>query len=257
MGSRKQNFYNALVRRYGFEEAAQEVQDLYLGREGRGRGALPAELIDMTSLCGPADRVRERLEVYREAGVGTLITSPVAFDPDERKRMIRELAGMVRAAATSSPRSATPATPSPPSPSAASWRPGATRSCCRPWRRWEADVEREGMRFAAAGYEVFPTREKPLKPYVAAVRGAGDGAAGRSFEPDAVVADILTVAAAMAAETEDRPWVTLIPHVLPMFETGLPPYSVGAVRPRTAGTPAVVARAAAADGRGATRRARG
>jgi MGT family glycosyltransferase len=104
------------------------------------------------------------------------------------------------------------------------------------WRRWEADVEREGMRFAAAPeYEVFPTREKPLKPYVAAVRAAREMAPlVRSFEPDAVVADILTVAAAMAAETEDRPWVTLIPHVLPMFETGLPPYSVGAVRPRTA-----------------------
>ena len=96
MGSRKQNFYNALVRRYGFEEAAQEVQDLYLeGKKDEAAAALPAELIDMTSLCGPADRVRERLEVYREAGVGTLITSPVAFDPDERKRMIRELAGMV------------------------------------------------------------------------------------------------------------------------------------------------------------------
>jgi F420-dependent oxidoreductase-like protein len=96
MGSRKQNFYNALVRRYGFEEAAQEVQDLYLeGKKDAAGAALPAELIDMTSLCGPADRVRERLEVYREAGVGTLITAPVAFDPDERKRMIRELAGMV------------------------------------------------------------------------------------------------------------------------------------------------------------------
>ena len=96
MGSRKQNFYNALVRRYGFEEAAQEVQDLYLeGKKDEAAAALPAELIDMTSLCGPADRVRERLEVYREAGVGTLITAPVAFDPDERKRMIRELAGMV------------------------------------------------------------------------------------------------------------------------------------------------------------------
>ena len=62
MGSREQNFYNALVRRYGFEEAAQEVQDLYLeGKKDEAAAALPAELIDMTSLCGPADRVRERL----------------------------------------------------------------------------------------------------------------------------------------------------------------------------------------------------
>jgi F420-dependent oxidoreductase-like protein len=96
MGSREQNFYNALVRRYGFEEAAQEVQDLYLsGKKEEAAAALPAELIDMTSLCGPADRVRDRLEVYREAGVGTLITTPVAAEPEPRKAMIRELAELV------------------------------------------------------------------------------------------------------------------------------------------------------------------
>src|SRR3954454_10268544 len=88
MGSRKQNFYNALVRRYGFEEAADEVQNLYLeGKRDEAAAALPAELIDMTALCGPLDRIKERLDVYREAGVGTLITTPVAFDPEERKRI--------------------------------------------------------------------------------------------------------------------------------------------------------------------------
>ena len=96
MGSRKQNFYNALVRRYGFEEAAEEVQDLYLaGKKDEAAAALPAELIDMTSLCGPRERIKERLDVYRDAGVGTLITTPIAFDPEERKRIIRELAEMV------------------------------------------------------------------------------------------------------------------------------------------------------------------
>jgi UDP:flavonoid glycosyltransferase YjiC (YdhE family) len=49
-----------------------------------------------------------------------------------------------------------------------------------------------------------------------------------------VVADILTVAAALAAQMEDRPWVTLVPHVLPWGEPSFPPYSVGAVRARTA-----------------------
>jgi F420-dependent oxidoreductase-like protein len=95
MGSRKQNFYNALVRRYGFEETADEVQDLYLsGKKDEAAAALPPELIDMTSLCGPRDRVADRLDVYREAGVGTLITTPVALDPEERKKMMRELAEM-------------------------------------------------------------------------------------------------------------------------------------------------------------------
>src|SRR3954466_15674752 len=93
MGSRKKNFYNALVQRYGFEDAAKEVQDLYLeGKKDEAAAALPAELIDKTALVGPVDRVKERLELYREAGVGTLITTPIAPDMEGRRKMIRELA---------------------------------------------------------------------------------------------------------------------------------------------------------------------
>jgi F420-dependent oxidoreductase-like protein len=93
MGSRRQNFYNALVQRYGFEDAAREVQDLYLeGRTDAAAGALPGELIDTVSLVGPADRVRERLHVYREAGVGTLIVSPMAFRHEERLAQLRTVA---------------------------------------------------------------------------------------------------------------------------------------------------------------------
>ena len=96
MGSRDKNFYNALVRRYGFEEAADEVQDLYLsGKKEEAAAALPADLIDQTSLCGTKEQVAERLAVYRDAGVGTLICSPMAFEPEERKRMIRDLAALV------------------------------------------------------------------------------------------------------------------------------------------------------------------
>jgi F420-dependent oxidoreductase-like protein len=96
MGSRKQNFYNALVRRYGFEQAADEVQELYLsGRKDEAAAALPPELIDRTSLVGSRERVAERLAVYEEAGVGTLVLTPITFDPDGRRRMIREIAEMV------------------------------------------------------------------------------------------------------------------------------------------------------------------
>lgn len=96
MGSKKQNFYNALVRRYGFEEAAEEVQDLYLsGKKEEAAAALPAELIDQTSLVGPRERIAERLAVYRDAGVGTLVCTPIALDPEARKRMVREIAEMV------------------------------------------------------------------------------------------------------------------------------------------------------------------
>jgi F420-dependent oxidoreductase-like protein len=93
MGSREQNFYNQLVRRYGFEEAAATVQDLYLsGRQGEAMAALPGELIDLVSLCGPAGAARERLAAYREAGVGTLIVSPVMGTVDERLGQLRTLA---------------------------------------------------------------------------------------------------------------------------------------------------------------------
>jgi hypothetical protein len=96
MGSRERNFYNQLVQRYGFEDAAREIQDLYLdGKKDEAAAAIPVELIDMVSLVGPRDRVRERLEVYREAGVGSLIVSPAHFDAGERRRMVRELAEML------------------------------------------------------------------------------------------------------------------------------------------------------------------
>jgi F420-dependent oxidoreductase-like protein len=97
MGSRKQNFYNQLVQRYGFEEAAREVQELYLdGKRDQAMAALPGELIDTVTLCGPADRVRERLELFREAGVGTLGVSPMAWtfaDRRDQLRRVAELAG--------------------------------------------------------------------------------------------------------------------------------------------------------------------
>jgi F420-dependent oxidoreductase-like protein len=96
MGSREKNFYNALVQRYGFEHAARRVQDLYLdGKREEAMAALPDELIDAVALVGPRDHVRERLAVYRDAGVGTLGVSPLAFTKDgrlEQLRLIAELA---------------------------------------------------------------------------------------------------------------------------------------------------------------------
>jgi F420-dependent oxidoreductase-like protein len=93
MGSREQNFYNALVRRYGYEDAAREVQDLYLeGRKDEAAAALPGELIDRLCLVGPRELVRERLAVYRDAGVGTLMVSPMAWTFEERLAQLRAVA---------------------------------------------------------------------------------------------------------------------------------------------------------------------
>jgi F420-dependent oxidoreductase-like protein len=97
MGSRKQNFYNNLVQRYGFESAAKEIQDLYLdGKKEEAGQAIPDALIDMVSLCGPRDVVRDRLTAFRESGVGTLMITPMAFTADDRIEQLRavaELAG--------------------------------------------------------------------------------------------------------------------------------------------------------------------
>ena len=92
------------------------------------------------------------------------------------------------------------------------------------------------MSFAAAPeHQVFPTPERALKPYVAAVRASEvTRELIRAVDPQVVVADILTLAAALAAELEQRPWVTLVPHVMPMGQPGFPVYALGAVPARTA-----------------------
>jgi UDP:flavonoid glycosyltransferase YjiC (YdhE family) len=104
------------------------------------------------------------------------------------------------------------------------------------WSRWREYTEAAGMRFVAAPeYPVFPTRERPLKPYEAVVLAtAHTRRAIVAARPDAVVHDILTLAPAMAAELEGLPVATLIPHVHPAGVPGFPPYAFGARPPRTA-----------------------
>jgi F420-dependent oxidoreductase-like protein len=93
MGSRKQNFYNQLVSRYGYEAEAKKIQDLYLdGKREEAMAAVPEKLIDTVSLCGPKDLVRDRLAAYRDAGVGTLGVTPTAFAREERLEQMRMLA---------------------------------------------------------------------------------------------------------------------------------------------------------------------
>jgi F420-dependent oxidoreductase-like protein len=93
MGSRKQNFYNQLVQRYGFEDAARDDQDLYLeGKKEEAGAAIPAELIDLISLCGPRDAVRDRISAFRDAGVGTLMITPMAFTVEDRIEQLRAIA---------------------------------------------------------------------------------------------------------------------------------------------------------------------
>ncbi|HVM14556.1 MAG TPA: LLM class F420-dependent oxidoreductase [Egibacteraceae bacterium] len=74
MGARGKNFYNDLARRYGFEQAAETIQDLYLeGRKDEAAAAVPAELVDEVALVGPLDRITDRLAAWKASRVGTMI----------------------------------------------------------------------------------------------------------------------------------------------------------------------------------------
>lgn len=69
MGPRDRNFYNDYARRMGYEHAAARIQDLWLGGEKRAAAAaVPDELLDAVALIGPAARIRERLDTWKEAG---------------------------------------------------------------------------------------------------------------------------------------------------------------------------------------------
>jgi F420-dependent oxidoreductase-like protein len=97
MGSRHHNFHNQLAGRLGFEREATAMQEAFLaGRQGEAMAAMPDELVDAMTVCGPPERVRERLAGYRDAGVTTLIVGlvpPTLRLRLEQLRVIAELAG--------------------------------------------------------------------------------------------------------------------------------------------------------------------
>jgi F420-dependent oxidoreductase-like protein len=98
MGSRDKNFYNQLAVRMGYDEAAAQVQDLFLERKHReAAAAVPLQLIDSTALIGPPERVRDRLSAYAEAGVTTLTVSPFDATLDARLHTIRTMAELLDA----------------------------------------------------------------------------------------------------------------------------------------------------------------
>jgi F420-dependent oxidoreductase-like protein len=92
MGAKGRNFYNDLVCRYGFEEAAAEIQDLYLeGKKEEAAAKVPDDLLELTNLCGPEGYVKERIAAYKEAGVTNLQVIPLGADPAELITKVKEL----------------------------------------------------------------------------------------------------------------------------------------------------------------------
>ena len=78
MGAKGRNYYNDVLKRYGFETEAERIQDLYLAGDRHGAEALvPRPLIDGMSLVGDIGFVKERVAAYREAGATILNVQPV------------------------------------------------------------------------------------------------------------------------------------------------------------------------------------
>src|SRR5947207_5929533 len=103
------------------------------------------------------------------------------------------------------------------------------------WERWRDAVQSEGLGFTAAEeYKTFPPPDPGSGGWQSAAGAAiALGPLMDDFRPDVVVSDILTLAPALAAERAGVRRATLIPHVYPVHEAGLPFFALGAQPPRT------------------------
>ena len=91
MGAKSKNFYNTLFRRYGYEEEAEKIQDLYLaGQKDEAAALIPDEFLAATNLVGTEGFIKERLAAFSEAGVSSLSVNPVGDKPLEVISKIKE-----------------------------------------------------------------------------------------------------------------------------------------------------------------------
>jgi F420-dependent oxidoreductase-like protein len=94
MGARDKNFYNDVVRSYGFADAARTIQDLYLaGKKDEAAAAVPDELLEQLTLCGDAAYIRARVDAWRDAGVTNLNVAPVGPDQGAAIATLRDIIG--------------------------------------------------------------------------------------------------------------------------------------------------------------------
>jgi len=81
MGAKGKNFYHDLACRYGYQEAADQIQDLYLaGKKGAAAAAVPDQLVDDVALCGPKERIEDMLAQRRESPITTLNIMSFSID---------------------------------------------------------------------------------------------------------------------------------------------------------------------------------
>ena len=95
MGAKGENFHKNLMGRMGYADAAQKVQDLYLaGKQMEAIEAVPDELADEISLCGPVERIKERLEDWKKSPITSLMIGRTD-SPEEDIKRLRQFAEMV------------------------------------------------------------------------------------------------------------------------------------------------------------------
>jgi hypothetical protein len=74
MGSKDRNFHKELMARMGYPEAAQKIQDHFMaGERAEAVAAVPNEFIDEIALLGPRERIRDRLQAWKESRVTTML----------------------------------------------------------------------------------------------------------------------------------------------------------------------------------------
>ena len=96
MGAKEKNFYNQVFRKYGYEEEAEKIQDLYLeGRKSEAEAAIPSSYLDATSLVGPDAFVAERLQAFKENGVTSLNVSFLGTTSKERIENCDKLSNLI------------------------------------------------------------------------------------------------------------------------------------------------------------------
>jgi F420-dependent oxidoreductase-like protein len=93
MGAAKKNFSNQLIRRFGFDQEADEIQAKFLaGDRAAAAAAVPDELVDEVALCGSKARIAELLERWRGTAVTTMILD--TDDPEALRTMAELVLGV-------------------------------------------------------------------------------------------------------------------------------------------------------------------
>jgi alkanesulfonate monooxygenase SsuD/methylene tetrahydromethanopterin reductase-like flavin-dependent oxidoreductase (luciferase family) len=89
MGARGKNFYNDYAKRLGYEAEALKIQDLYLdGKKAEAMAAVPDKLVDATALVGSKDRIRDRVQAWKQSPATSML---IGTGQPEALRLLAEL----------------------------------------------------------------------------------------------------------------------------------------------------------------------